>query len=76
MVDFNLSNLKHWFNGQYFYRPKKCWFNGGYCYTKKDVKEFIKQLKDEMGNCTRGLNNKDLEIFYKAIDKLAGEDLI
>jgi hypothetical protein len=40
------------------------------------VKEFIKQLKDKMGNTTRGLNNKDLQIFYKEIDKIAGEDLI
>jgi hypothetical protein len=29
-----------------------------------------------MGNTTRGLNNKDLQIFYKEIDKIAGEDLI
>ena len=42
----------------------------------KDVKEFIKKLKEEMGNCTRGLSNKDLQMFYITIDKLAGKFLI
>jgi hypothetical protein len=52
----------------------------GYCLAllkqiKEQDKEFIRLLKNEMGNEHRGLRNRDLQIFYKVIDKLAGEKL-
>jgi hypothetical protein len=64
--EFNLSD-KEWEHQE---------MDGVFCYSKEDVKEFIKRLKDRMGNTTVGLNNKYLPIFYKEIDELAGDKLI
>lgn len=38
--------------------------------------KFVSELKDKMGNVTRGLCNKCLGIFYKEIERLAQEDLM
>jgi hypothetical protein len=42
---------------------------------KKDVKEFIKELKEEMFNHITKNGQFDVEEFEKKIDKLAGEQL-
>ncbi len=41
----------------------------------EDVKEFIKQLKEEISNPEMHLKKTDVEIILEEIDKLAGEKL-
>lgn len=52
---------------------KKISILGNILYPVKDVKEFIKELKEEVD---KWMNGMEYELFIQEIDKLAGKELI
>ena len=64
--EFNLSELGFW-GCNSFIKDKTV-------YTEDDVKEFIKKLKEEIGNDI-WFNNMERKSILKFIDKLAGDKL-
>ena len=71
--EFNLSKERYFF--KIFYRH---FYPEGFFYSEKDVKEFIKLLKEEINNKNLGVVSISFSIdeLEEIINKLAGEKLI